>query len=73
MGTSRLFAIILLVGGLAVLGIAYQQYACLAEHTKPFFTGDYSNKTTWMIAMGGVAGFLGFVGLLVPSRDAAAR
>ncbi len=72
MGTSRLFGIILLVGGLIVLGLAYQQSGSFGDQTKHFFTGDYRDKTTWMIVIGGIASVLGLVGLVLPSRRAVA-
>ena len=72
MGTSRLFGIVLLVGGLIVLGLAYQQSGSFGDQTKHFFTGDYRDKTTWMIVIGGIASVLGLVGLVLPSRGAVA-
>jgi hypothetical protein len=68
MPTTRLIGLILLVGGLIVLGIAYQQSGSFNDQTKHFFTGDYSDKTTWMIVVGAIAGVIGFVSLLVPGR-----
>jgi hypothetical protein len=72
MPTSRIFGLILLVGGLIVLGLAYQQSGTLGDQTKHFFTGDYRDKTTWRFVIGGIASVLGLVGLFVPARRAAA-
>jgi hypothetical protein len=66
MRASRLSGITLLVGGLVALGIAYQQSGSLGDLTRHLFTGDYSDKTTWMIVIGGVASALGLVALLLP-------
>jgi Protein of unknown function (DUF3185) len=72
MPTTRLIGLILLIGGLIVLGIAYQQSGTFGDQWKHFFTGDYRDKTTWMIVVGSIAGLVGFVSLLVPGRRSAA-
>ncbi len=66
--TTRLFALILLVGGMIVLGIAYQQSGSFGDQTKHFFTGDYRDRTTWLIVIGGIASVLGLVGVVWPGR-----
>jgi hypothetical protein len=71
MSASRLLGFILLIGGLIVLGVAYQQSGSFGDQTKHFFTGDYRDKTTWMVVIGGVASLLGFMGLLAPSLSRA--
>src|SRR4051812_9930207 len=68
MNSSRLIGLILLVSGLILLGIAYQQSGSFADQTKHFFTGDYRDKTTWMIAIGGIGSLLGLASLLALGR-----
>ncbi len=67
MGKSRLLGVTLLVGGMVVLGIAYQQSVSLGDEAKHIFTGDYRDKTTWMVVIGAIASVLGLVGLLRPA------
>jgi hypothetical protein len=61
-----LLGLVLLVGGLIVLGIAYQQSGSFGDQTKHFFTGNYRDRTNWMIIGGGIACVLGLAGLVVP-------
>lgn len=70
MPSSRMFGLILLIGGMIVLAIAYQQSGTFGDETKHFFTGNYRDRTTWMIVIGGIATLLGFVSFLIPSRRA---
>jgi hypothetical protein len=63
-----LLGLALLVGGLIVLGLAYQQSGSFGDSTKHFFTGNYRDNTTWMIVGGGIASVLGFVTLLASAR-----
>jgi len=65
---TRMIGLVLLVGAIVVLGIAYQQSGSFADQTKHLFTGDYRDKTAWMIVIGGVAGVLGLVSLVAPLR-----
>ena len=71
MVTTRLFGLILLVAGMIVLGIAYQQSGSFGDQTKHFFTGDYRDRTTWLIVIGGIASVLGLVGVVWPGRTGA--
>ena len=57
---------------LIVLGIAYQQSGSFGDQTKHFFTGDYRDKTTWMVVIGGIASVLGVIKLVLPVRGAVA-
>ena len=66
MSTTRAVSLLLLVGGIIVLTIAYQQSGSFADSTKHFFTGNYRDGTTWEIVIGAIACALGFVGLVVP-------
>lgn len=66
MSTARAISLVLLVGGIICLGIAYQQSGSFGDSTKHFFTGNYRENTQWAILIGAVASVLGFVGLVVP-------
>jgi hypothetical protein len=68
MPPTRLIGLILLVGGLIVLGIAYQQSGSFGDQTKHFFTGDYRDRTTWLVVVGAIGGILGLVSLVAPFR-----
>lgn len=72
MPATRLIGILLLVGGLITLGIAYQQSGSFGDQTKHFFTGNYRDHTTWLIVGGAIAGLIGFVGVLAPGRGSQA-
>jgi hypothetical protein len=71
MSSGKLIGLVLLVGGLIALGFAYQQSGSAIDQTKHFFTGDYRDRTTWMIVAGGIAATLGFVTILSSRRSAA--
>jgi hypothetical protein len=66
--STRLIGLILLVGGVIVLGIAYNQSGTFGDQAKHAFTGDYSDRTTWLTVIGAVASLLGFAALVVPFR-----
>jgi uncharacterized membrane protein HdeD (DUF308 family) len=73
MGPTRFLGIVLLVGGVIVLGMAYQHcgsFASLGEQTKHLFTGGSWDNTSWMIVIGALSSILGLVGLAAPMRHA---
>lgn len=68
MSSSRIFGIILLVLGVALLVLGYQQSEGIADQTKHFFTGEFRDKTTWMLIGGALATVLGIGALAMPRR-----
>ena len=68
MPSSKILGIVLLVIGLVVLGLAYQSSQSMADQTKHFFTGNFRDKTTWMLIAGVGTSIAGLVSLLIPSR-----
>lgn len=68
MPASKILGIILLVVGLVVLGLAYQSSQSIGDQTKQFFTGNFRDKTTWMIVAGVGSSIAGLVALLVPAK-----
>jgi hypothetical protein len=66
--TSRMFGILLLVVGVVLLVLGYQQSEGVLDQTKHFFTGEFRDKTTWMFVGGIAAIILGMGSLAVPRR-----
>ena len=69
MSTAKTIGIVLIVGAIICLGIAYQQSGSFGDSTKHFFTGNYRDNTTWLIIIGAVVGVLGLASLVVPSGN----
>ena len=72
MGASRIFGVVLLVAGLIVVALAYTSSQSMADQTKHFFTGNFRDKTTWMMLAGAIATVLGVIGVAMPSKRLAA-
>jgi hypothetical protein len=68
MPANRIIGIVLLVVGAVVLGLAYQSSQSTGDQAKHFFTGDFREKTTWMILAGVGAAIAGVVALIIPAR-----
>jgi len=68
MPISKLLGSVLLVGGLICLAFACQQSDSFVDQTKHLFTGEFRDKTSYMILGGAIATVLGLVSLLVPTR-----
>jgi hypothetical protein len=68
MAASRIFGIILLVAGVVLMGLAYQQSEGILDQTKHFLTGEFRDKTTWMMVGGVIATLLGIGSLALPRR-----
>lgn len=68
MSSSRIFGILLLVIGVVLLGLGYQQSEGIVDQTKHFFTGEFRDKTTWMFIGGLVALVLGIGAVAMPRR-----
>lgn len=68
MAPYRLIGLILLIVGVVVLGLAYQQSESLGDQFKHVFTGDYTEKTVWMTILGGIMAGLGVLTLVLPRR-----
>ncbi|MCO5167459.1 MAG: DUF3185 family protein [Planctomycetes bacterium] len=66
MPSNRILGILLLVVGVVLLGLAYQQSQGLLDQAKHFFTGEFRDGTMWMMVGGGVATVLGIVTLAMP-------
>lgn len=59
MNTSRLLGILLLVGGVICVFIAFGWSDSAGDQVKHFFTGDYRDETVWLGLIGVVAAILG--------------
>lgn len=68
MASSRIFGILLIVVGVVLLGLAYQQSEGILDQTKHLLTGEFRDKTTWMMIGGVVATVLGIGALALPRR-----
>ena len=68
MPPTRVLGIIFLVAGLVVLFFAYQSSQSVADQTKDLFTGNFRDKTNWLILAGAASSALGFIAVLVPGR-----
>jgi hypothetical protein len=69
MSSSKLFGIILLIGGLILLGLGIQRSDSVADSVSHFFTGEFRDETVWMIVIGGLASAVGLGALIMgPSR-----
>ncbi|MGE0706629.1 MAG: DUF3185 family protein [Planctomycetota bacterium] len=66
MTTRRLLALVILAAGLIVLGIGWHETDSLADQTKHFFSGEYTDSTSWLLLIGAVATVLGIGGLVLP-------
>ena len=53
----RITGLLLLISGLFLFYLAYQGSETLGDETKHFFTGDYRDRTYWLIG-GAIAGFV---------------
>lgn len=68
MSGTKLLGIILFVVGVVCLGLGWQQSESVGDEIKHFFTGEFTEKTTWLLVGGAVATVLGVVSLAIPTR-----
>ena len=68
MSGTKLLGIILFVVGIVCLGLGWQQSESVGDEVKHFFTGDYTEKTTWLVVGGIVATVVGLISLAIPTR-----
>lgn len=73
MSTPRLLGILLLVGGVVCMLIAYQWSDTAGDQVKHFFTGDYRDTTMWLGVIGSLASVIGLVTLGLSFRGASRR
>ena len=59
---------LLLLSGLFLFYLAYQGSQTFGDETRHFFTGDYRQRTYWLIGSGAVLVVAAVVGLVVPVR-----
>lgn len=69
MGSAKLFGAVLLVVGLILLGIGINATDSFADQTKEFFTGKFTDRTTWLLLGGAACTVFGLGALLVPRRS----
>lgn len=72
MDPQRLFGIVLLVLGAILLFVGMNSSQSLGEQVSQTFTGRFSERTTWYLIGGIVAGLLGVLLLFVNVRGRAA-
>jgi hypothetical protein len=68
MTPSRIFGIVLLVVGAMLLLLGYQGSQSVMDQTKHVFTGQFRDKTTWMLLGGAIATITGLVAIAMPPR-----
>lgn len=68
MNTNHLIGLILLVVGSVLLYLGLTATDSFGESVKHGITGNYTNKTTWYIVVGGAAGVSGLFMFLRSGR-----
>lgn len=68
MSPQRIFGIILLVGGVILLVTGINASHSVSDRWTNFFTGHFTDNTTWYILGGIVAGLAGLSMMLVGPR-----
>ncbi|HZU99921.1 MAG TPA: DUF3185 family protein [Planctomycetota bacterium] len=68
MAPNRILGILLLVVGCILLALAYSASQSVADQTKHIFTGNFRDRTTFLMIGGAVSAVVGLIALLVPSR-----
>jgi len=65
---NRALGAALLVFGVVLLIMAYSASTSFANDVSRFFTGDFTDKTMWMLLGGGAAAIGGIVVMSMPGR-----
>ena len=68
MAPNRILGILLLVVGCILFGLAYSASQSVADQTKHLFTGNFRDRTTYLLLGGAVSAVAGIIALLVPTR-----
>jgi hypothetical protein len=68
MNPQRIFGVVLLIGGLALLISGMHASNSMADQVSNTFTGRFTDKTTWYIFGGGAAALFGLLMVLVGPR-----
>ena len=69
MNMQRIFGIVLLLGGVALLIIGMNASHSAADQISNTFTGRFTHDTAWYIYGGGAAALLGLLLLVVGARS----
>ena len=64
----RILGLLILASGLFLFYLAYQGSQTFGDETKHFFTGEYRQRTYWLIGAGVVLTLAAVFGLVVPVR-----
>ncbi len=70
MGIQRIIGLILLAAGIALLVFGINASHSFADRASNYFTGHFTDRTTWYIIGGIAAGVVGLILLILPGRKA---
>ena len=70
MGSSRIFGVVLLVAGLALLIVGINASHSTADTLSKTFTGKFTEKTTWYMLGGGAAALFGLLMVVMSGKRA---
>jgi drug/metabolite transporter (DMT)-like permease len=65
---NRIVGAALLVAGVILVVFAYQGSQSIADQTKHAFTGEFRDRTVWMLIGGATAAVAGLALVLIPGR-----
>ena len=65
---NRVVGVALLVAGIALMVFAYQGSQSIADQTKHAFTGNFRDRTMWMLVGGAISAVAGIALVAIPGR-----
>ena len=68
MSTSRVVGFALLILGAILLALGYQGAHTVGDRLKHAFTGDFSDRTVFLLLGGGVLVVIGLLSSLMPAK-----
>ena len=70
MSIQRIIGLVLLAAGVALLVLGINASHSFADRTSNYFTGHFTDRTTWYIVGGIASGVVGLVLVFLPGRKA---